>query len=164
MLRQMSRTLTTTLAFVIGVAAVGGCSVGGPPIRIPLSNSGEICLFPRDEVNGLPVLSDSAARSFAAGQPVNVVVQFPICLSSSCDTERTAACTVANSNGALQVTSQGSYLSHAGQCTTDCGLLIARCPTPALPEGTTTFKHGVTTLTLTLPFTGPPPCAGQPPS
>jgi hypothetical protein len=157
----MARTLTTALAFVVVVAAAGGCGTGGPPITIPFSNTGEICVYPAGEVDGVPGLPDSTARNYVAGRPANVAVQFPICLSSSCDTNRKAECTVANMDGVLQVTSMGSYLSHSGTCTSDCGSLIARCPTLALPEGTTTFKHGLTTLTLTLPFMGAPPCAGM---
>ena len=73
--------------------------------------------------------------------------------------------TVSGTSGALQVTSSGSYLDTSNTsriCTTDCGFLIARCQTSALAAGTTTFQHGGTTLTLTLPFMGAPPCAGAP--
>jgi hypothetical protein len=128
-----------------------------------LSNQGKICLYPAGENTGVPAVADTTLRSYAIDQPVNVAVQFPACLSSSCTQDRMASCTVAGASGALQVTSSGSYTTiNAAMCTTDCGFLIARCQTPALPAGTTTFQHGTTTLTVTLPFTGPAPCAGDP--
>jgi hypothetical protein len=153
-------------AAVILLAATlaAGC---GPteqqPMHIELSNQGKICLYPAGETTGVPAIADATPRSYAVDQSVNVAVQFPGCLSSSCTQDRMASCTVAGASGALQVTSIGSYTKlNAGACTTDCGFLIARCQTPALAAGTTTFQHGTAMVSLTLPFTGPPPCAGTP--
>jgi hypothetical protein len=159
-LARPSALLTALL--MIGVAAVGGCSTE-QAVRNEFSNQGEICVFPAGEVNGIPGAVDNTARVYAAGELVNVAVHFPTCLSSSCSSDRMASCTVSGTSGALQVTSSGSYVNtKSGICTTDCGFLIARCQTSALAAGTTTFQHGGTTLTLTLPFMGAPPCAGAP--
>ena len=160
----LARPGALTALLMMGVAAVCGGSTE-QPLRIEFSNQGEICVFPAGEVNGIPGAIDNTPRMYAAGELVNVAVQFPACLSSSCSSDRMASCTVSGTSGALQVTSSGSYLDASNTsriCTADCGFLIARCQTSALAAGTTTFQHGATTLTLTLPFMGAPPCAGAP--
>jgi hypothetical protein len=159
--RGAHRAVLTSL---LAAALTTGC---GPteqqPMHTELSNQGKICLYPAGENTGVPAVADTTPRSYAIDQPVNIAVQFPGCLSSSCTQDRMASCTVAGASGALQVTSSGTYTTiNAATCTTDCGFLIARCQTPALPAGTTTFQHGTTTLTVTLPFNGPAPCAGDP--
>jgi hypothetical protein len=126
------------------------------------ANEGKICVFSADNVTGAPNYPLSAPESYAAGDMGNVAVQFPTCLSSSCTRNPVASCVVSGSGTDLQVTSEGFYTEQGGACTSDCGFLIARCSTPPLAAGTTTFQHGSSTVSLTVPFTGPPPCAGGP--
>src|SRR5215471_17061447 len=132
-----------TILVALGAAAAVGC---GPseqqPMHLQFSNQGELCLYPVGETNGVPNLADSTPRTYAAGDVVNVAVQFATCLSSSCSIDRMASCTVGGTGATLQVTSSGSYSNiGSGACTADCGFLIARCQTPTLAAGTVTFQH-----------------------
>lgn len=61
-------------------------------------------------------------------------VRFEGCLSSSCDTVLSAACTPTLAGDVLDVEGAITVRRVGGVCTDDCGLLEARCE---LPEGTT---------------------------
>jgi hypothetical protein len=102
------------------------------------------------------------SRTYPAGQPVNVAVHFPTCLSHNCSVDRKTSCSAAFEAGSdqrLVVDSFGSFEEKTqSACATDCGNLIARCSTPPLAAGTYVFEHGGASVTLTVPFSGPPPC------
>jgi hypothetical protein len=132
-----------------------------------VQDQGELCLFPEAEPNGNAafMVDPATARDYGADQVVNVAVALVGCLSGSCDVDRTASCsvqTVAGAPGVMRVTSTGSYrATGANACTTDCGILTARCVTPVLPPGSYTFLHGDMNLQIGIPSSVPPPCVGS---
>ena len=63
-----------------------------------------------------------------------VVIQFPGCLSSSCDTLVSATCTADLQGSTLVVTGRAVIDSQGEECTADCGLISATCTTPTLPD------------------------------
>lgn len=69
----------------------------------------------------------------------DVVVAFKSCLSGGCSKDLVTSCSVTESGGALQVTSEGSYVELDkgawGGCDADCRLFSATCTTPVLPAG-----------------------------
>jgi hypothetical protein len=133
-------------------------------VRHDFKDIGFLCLYPASDSTSVPSNPDRTVRTYGADQSVNVAVQFPTCLSSSCSKHPMATCTVDASNGALRVTSSGSFddPSSNNGCTGDCRFLIARCTTEILAAGTHTFQHGMDTLAFTVPSTGAPPCVGGP--
>jgi len=134
-------------------------------MHFQFANEGTICLFAAGDQTSSPSspFPQPMSVSYAAGDVASIAVQFPTCLAGSCTRAAMASCTVSGSGSALQVTSEGSYTEQGQTCTLECRSLIARCPTPPLAAGTTTFAHGTTTLSVTVPFAGAPPCAGGPP-
>jgi hypothetical protein len=99
--------------------------------------------------------SISALRLFQADRPVYLGVGFDTCLSSSCDRDRVASCTVTPSGAELAVTASGAWTDWSGTgeaCTDDCGFLSASCATDLLPPGTYTFTlAGAPPLVLDIP-------------
>jgi hypothetical protein len=86
------------------------------------------------------------------GTSLAVTVQFPTCLSSSCDTVRSASCKIAVDGQKLIVTSSGTVESEGGSCTDDCGLMQASCQVGGLAPGKYTITHGSESQEITLPF------------
>jgi len=154
------RTSFATLALATLAMSCGGCS--GQTLR-QFSNEGMACLYPASNTTGIPSVPDDSGNSFAAGEAVNVAVQFRVCLSSSCSKDAMASCSVTRSGNTFRVVSSGSFVEHTGSgaCTDDCGLLIARCSTEPLPAGSYRFEHGQTSRTLDVPYTMPSVCFGQ---
>ncbi|HMV67687.1 MAG TPA: hypothetical protein PKA64_12630 [Myxococcota bacterium] len=58
------------------------------------------------------------------------VVQFPGCLSSSCDTVVSSSCTVTLEGDTLQVHAEATIEHQGTACTDDCGAITARCDAP----------------------------------
>ena len=110
---------------VLLVAACSGSSTGGED-RSTFTNEGKVCL-----------------RRISDGT-LQVRVQFPTCLSSSCSRVVETACEVTVSGSTLEVTSHGTVESTgASACTDDCGALVADCVASELLEpGDYTVKHG----------------------
>ena len=94
-------------------------------------------------------------------EAVELSVVFPICLSSSCSTDRQTSCTLARSGNTFAVTAKGSFHeAGSGACTTDCAVLNPSCTTPTLSEGTFTFQYAGGSIDIVVPSTVPPPCTG----
>lgn len=77
------------------------------------------------------------------------------CLSSSCDLDRRATCTVTRSGDVILITSRFGWVSGSGDadqlCTADCSELTATCSLDeALPDGTYTVRHGDDEATLVV--------------
>jgi hypothetical protein len=143
---------------------LASCHSGAPtPIDHSFKNEGRICLFPDDVDPGNAFLPPSEPLLFQADHPARVTVMAPACLSGSCSHDAQAACTVSVQGNVLEVASTASFRDEGSVCTTDCGALVARCATPPLPAGTYQVRHGVETITLTVPSTAVPPCAGKAP-
>ena len=72
----------------------------------------------------------------------SIVVTFPDCLSSSCDTLLSAECTASLVDGVIEVHAEAVIESQGNACTTDCGIVQATCAMPLVedPE-TVTFDY-----------------------
>jgi hypothetical protein len=150
--------------------------VGAGPVAcsdqqtVTFRNSGRLCLYPAAETGGIPQLEsvpiDHGIRTYGAGEPVNLAVQFQTCLSSSCSSDIQTSCTVSPAPGSadrLIVESYGSFRQKtSGACTDDCRPLIARCTSAALAAGNYTFQHADVSVPLTVPESSPAPCADAP--
>jgi hypothetical protein len=144
--------------FALAAIAVAACTTETPH---HYQNEGKLCVYPAD-VYGDPASAAVQSYVYAADSSFNVVVAFKGCLSGSCSRDRVTSCSVAETGGEFQVTSEGSYVElDKDTCTTDCMRFAATCTTPTLPAGDQVFHGGADTLVLTLPSAGPPPCAGQ---
>ena len=84
---------------------------------------------------------------------LHVRVQFPTCLSSTCDHVLGTSCAVAVSGDEITVTSSGAYESPLrGSCSADCKALFAECDSEEpLASGDYTLVHGEGGAELTLP-------------
>ncbi len=63
-----------------------------------------------------------------------IVVTFPDCLSSSCDTLLSAECSATLVDGVLEVHAEAVIESQGNECTTDCGLVQATCELPLVED------------------------------
>jgi hypothetical protein len=109
---------------VLLLAALGCDSFADAPKRT-YDNTGTVCL----------TLSSGTLK---------IQVQFPTCLSSSCDRKLETSCEATLSDGVITLTSHGaSESTGASECTDDCGFLTAACvlPTPLEP-GNYILNHG----------------------
>jgi hypothetical protein len=78
-------------------------------------------------------------------------VSLPDCLSSSCDTDRVAQCTVRLEDARVRVDSHLAYtVQSGGDCTLDCGQLVANCATALPADGTYPVDFGERTDVATL--------------
>jgi hypothetical protein len=127
-------------------------------------DEGTVCVSPTGQpaepfASQLP----AAPVTFEGDRPVEILVQMPTCLSSSCSKELRASCEVKLAGpGELVVTSSGSYVEEGTTCTADCRALFARCTSPTLPAGTYSVRHGDDRLTVTVPSTAVRPCTPPP--
>jgi hypothetical protein len=145
---------------VLGIVALAAVGCGGKEVQV--ENQGRLCVFPSSNAgqNGFGPL-DPTPRQYVAGEPLQLSVVFPLCLSSSCSTDRQASCTAAQSGNTFAVTAKGSYHeAGSGACTADCGTLAPSCETPMLSEGTFTFQYAGGSVDLVVPSTVAPPCVG----
>lgn len=78
-----------------------------------------------------------------------VQVDFPGCLSSSCDTLVSATCTAELVDGVVEVHAEAVIESQGQECTDDCGFIQATCALPAIedPE-TVVLSYGGTETPL----------------
>jgi hypothetical protein len=147
-------------AAVLGIVALAVAGCGGKDVQV--ENQGRLCVFPSSSVgqNGFGPL-DTTPREYVAGETLQLSVVFPLCLSSSCSTDRQASCAAEQTGNTFAVTAQGSYReAGSGACSADCGTLSPSCVTPALSEGTFTFKYAGGSVDLVVPSTVAPPCIG----
>lgn len=110
------------LILLLGAIA---CSVTTSRV-IDHNNTGEVC--------------------FADG---NLVVDFNVCLSSSCDTLVESSCSTELVGNTLMVESFASVERESGGCTQDCGILTAPCDMPDIDDtSTVTITYGDTSTAL----------------
>ena len=86
-------------------------------------------------------------------------VDFTGCISSSCDTVLSAACTATLTGTALDVTAEAVIRTVGNECTADCGLVEGGCAVPAGSEGATVSWNG---MTATLAEMEAGTCLGEP--
>ena len=135
------------LPIALAITIFAGCGDDPEPTLQSFEDEGDVCL------NRFSFDDQSAIEAEA---PIEVIVELPVCLSSSCSSEPQASCqaTLDAESNTITLTSEGSYLDTSAQaqgCTADCGLLHADCEIPALPEGQYTLTHGQTTYTFEVP-------------
>jgi hypothetical protein len=82
---------------------------------------------------------------------VEVIVSFPGCLSSSCDTPKNAQCRITEKDGVIKVASHGEVEHSGGACTDDCGSFTTQCTSAPIAPGTYVVTYGEQTAELTLP-------------
>jgi hypothetical protein len=90
-----------------------------------------------------------------------VQVVFPACLSSSCDRELRAECTVSVNDGKVSITSYAlSETTGASECTLDCGTMTASCHGEGeVDAGSYDIQHGAEATTAEL--SGAQVCLGD---
>jgi hypothetical protein len=87
-------------------------------------NAGEVCLY-------------------KLGEELVIHVTRRGCLSGSCDTDRVGQCTVGVDGSDVTLESRFSFTTQSsGDCTADCGTIIARCTAPLPPDGPVTVHFG----------------------
>ncbi len=103
------------------------------------------------------------STEFSVGQRIQLTYSLNDCLSSSCDTNRAASCSVIRDGSLLQVSSTASYTQSSQRgCTEDCGRLSAICQSEILPAGEYRVVHGNEEMIVTVPSIIEPPCASEP--
>lgn len=114
-----------------------------------------MCVWP---ANG-PV--EGGGQTYVAGQPVQIVVGYVGCLSSSCDVDRSASCSVSLVGDTLTVTAELRWTEAGSLCTDDCRRLSASCASVALPAGSYTVVFGSRTATVGIGTSSvAAPCVG----
>lgn len=125
----MSRCLTTWAL----LASIGCSDVE----RSVLTDEGPVCL-----------------NSTASGG-LTVRVEFPRCLSSSCDRSISASCAITRSGSELRIDSESVVETDtAGDCTTDCRIVSATCALDSVEAGEYTVVHGRERGSAQLPANG----------
>jgi len=153
---------SSRIAFLlaVGLVAAAGCGDKGKDIMV--HNVGDLCVYPANATNENPFIADTMPRDYAAGEVANLAVNFQLCLSGSCTTDRQATCTATQSGAVITVDATASYHETGDStCTTDCRLLMAHCATAPLPEGTYTFSFAHLNTALMVPSTVVAPCIGS---
>lgn len=159
------KTIFSTLLVVLGACGVDPADPNEDR-QVKVINDGAICVFPQDSQlsiaqNPFPLEDE---LNYLPGTQLEVDVGYLGCLSSSCDYDRQASCTVTEtSSRTLTVNSELSWMSsRAGAdavCTADCGFLVTRCKTATLAPGSYQLIHGDQTLSLKVGQTQQVPCA-----
>lgn len=149
----MTPSIRSTLALSLLVAA--GCDL--PKFETTtFTDEGEACLVraesqPFDDFSGV----------LEPGDDLDILVFFPVgCLSSSCSDILETTCEASLDGDTINVSSSGRLEQEVDPpvCTSDCGIMTARCPAPDLPAGEYEIVHGDQRTTLTLP--GEASCSG----
>ena len=103
------------------------------------------------------VQHDDVGRACVGGeiaQPGEVVVDFGLCLSSSCDELVEASCVTSVEGSTITVEGTAIIRSKTGRnvsCTADCGLVATTCDLPELAPGTYTLIYGGESSELVIP-------------
>jgi hypothetical protein len=124
--------LSYAIAFSIHLIACSDSAV------TTYEDEGSLCLS--------SVTDDGAAE-------VEITVQIPTCLSSSCSRVISTSCSVQEADGVLNVTSHAEVEQWTGTCTDDCRSLEMKCRSPRLAAGQYTLTFGAESTTLNLPAT-----------
>lgn len=142
------------------------CDLLEPDETRTFHDQGKICLFPEGAKADNPFGAPTMSVTFPADRALSITVMAPTCLSSTCSKDEKAQCSATVKGNVIAVTSSASVREEKGVgavCTDDCGALVARCTTPPLPAGTYQVQHGPERLTVTIPSSTLPPCAGKAP-
>lgn len=109
----------------------------------------------------VPFFADTGATtSIVAGEPSTVTVVFSACSSGSVDWRR-PSCEATVDGTTLTVTSRVIHEAPLFGMTMDCQFVTTTCPTPVLDAGEWTLVYGDEAADFTVPWDGPPVCAGE---
>ena len=141
----------TRFALIIPVILLAGCAEDSEPQRgVEYLDSGTLCVHSPD---GSAKLFEGP-QQFESGDRLVVTVQVPECLSSSCDVNRVAECSVARIADVLEVTSYLGFDEADGEpCTMDCGRLTATCQSDPLDQGHYRIHFGGDSHPFSVPST-----------
>lgn len=97
-----------------------------------------------EEAAGEQVVEENAGEVclYKLGTELVIRVTRRGCLSSTCDIDRRAECTVTVNGSDVTVDSRFSFTSIEGDCTFDCGTVVGRCTAPLPPDGPLTVHFG----------------------
>jgi len=124
--------------YLLFLTAFGGACSSSDSEHVEMKNDGALC------VSSISTTEPSA--------PIRVAVLFNACLSSSCSVHRSARCSVEVNGSEIHVSSIGEWDSLGGDCTLDCGSLVAHCESvQSLAAGTYTIVHGSESHSVVLP-------------
>lgn len=138
------------------LAGFGACEPAEAKSHIDV---GQACVSPADDASSFFRGCEPAELS-ATGE-LSIVVDFGLCLSSSCDTLRRATCETTRDGSVITVTARADVVSdNSGGCTDDCGSANARCDLGALPDGTYELHYGDASVLFEVPSTTSARCAG----
>ncbi|HEX6276372.1 MAG TPA: hypothetical protein VFZ53_25200 [Polyangiaceae bacterium] len=141
---MVARIFAAMLAFVVS-PALAGCS---EEFEVTVENEGALCVHPVG-AEGDPFACPEV--EFAAGAVLRLSVNFQKCMSSSCDRDPRTSCKATVNGNVITVTAKGSYTHEEGECTDDCGFLVASCEVGPLPAGDYELHYAGETLALSLP-------------
>ena len=123
---------------------------------VVLENEGTLCFYDDAPTFFSRPDFEAPVQVFDAGSRLHLQVSVPGCLSSSCDVNRSASCSVSQDEQVIRVFSQLSYEETGDeQCTMDCGILSATCESEELAVGTYTVQHGDKLTGLAVPSVVP---------
>jgi len=134
----------------------GGCEPTEAKSHIDV---GKACVSPADDDSSV-FHACSPAELSTTGE-LSIMVDFGLCLSSSCETLRRATCEATRDGSVISVTARADVVSDSGDCTDDCGSATARCDLGALPEGTYELRYGEASVLFEVPSTTSARCAGS---
>ena len=121
---------------------------------------GMACLSPPDD--GSSISFDCSPLELSSTGELSIVVDFNLCLSSSCDSLRRATCDATRDGSVITVRARADVVSDdSGLCTQDCRAASARCELGALADGSYELRYGETTMMFEVPSTTSARCAGS---
>lgn len=161
------------MALVAAATLTCGSEVVGPVVgqntsepqvavqAITYVDDGELCLY----ANASPDMpfGPGGPQVFAEGDQLVVRVRAPDCLSSTCDIDREAGCTIEGTGTHLVVRSDLAFhrMVEANACSFDCGTLYAECRSAPLDKGVYEVQLGDRLVTLPVPSTMDTACVPE---
>jgi hypothetical protein len=142
-----SRTVVSRRLVLASVLALVATACADD-VEVTFENEGSLCVHPEGTERDPSACPEIA---FVADDVLRLSVNFQRCLSSSCDRDPRASCEATVDGNVITVTAKGSYTHEEGECTDDCGSLVASCEVGPLPAGDYELRYAGETLALSLP-------------
>lgn len=153
---------TTLPLLTLSLLLVAGCPTDPAGRDITLDDPGRLCVVPESETPTFD-FDPTTMRSYMTGGRIKAVVDLSVCLSSSCDVDRSATCEITAMGTGVTVTATvGWTRTGADACTLDCGRPRPACTSAPLPAGTYTLRYAGKSTMFDVPSTRDAPCIGDP--
>lgn len=121
---------------------------------------GQACVSAAEDDS--PVFRGCGPAELRATGELSIVVDFGLCLSSSCDKLHRATCEATRDGSVITVTARADVISDdSGGCTDDCGMASARCDLGDLPDGSYELRYGEESVRFEVPSNTSVRCAGS---